>query len=69
MALILTFCVYRRMKAEQEIEGLLWRINPDCLQVKIYSRHIKKTRLKDDMLHLSIIRATVASNLALLSRA
>ena len=24
--------MYRKMKTEQEIEGLLWRINPDCLQ-------------------------------------
>ena len=31
-AIILTLTMYRKMKTEQEIEGLLWRINPDCLQ-------------------------------------
>lgn len=33
LTIIVKFCLYRRWKAEQEIEGLLWRINPDCLQV------------------------------------
>ena len=31
-ALILTLSVYRKWKIEQEIEGLLWKINPECLQ-------------------------------------
>ena len=33
MAIILTLSMYRRWKIEQEIEGLLWKINPECLQV------------------------------------
>ena len=32
LALILTLSVYRKWKIEQEIEGLLWKINPECLQ-------------------------------------
>ena len=29
----MAYCFYnRRWKTEQEIEGLLWRINVDCLQ-------------------------------------
>ncbi len=32
MAILLTLSCYRKMKVEQEIEGLLWKINPDCLQ-------------------------------------
>ena len=32
IALILTLSVYRKWKIEQEIEGLLWKINPECLQ-------------------------------------
>lgn len=35
LTLILTLSVYRKWKIEQEIEGLLWKINPDCLQVVI----------------------------------
>lgn len=31
-AMILTLSVYRKWKIEQEIEGLLWKINPECLQ-------------------------------------
>ena len=31
-ALILTLSVYRKWKIEQEIEGLLWKINPESLQ-------------------------------------
>lgn len=31
-AVILTLSVYRKWKIEQEIEGLLWKINPECLQ-------------------------------------
>jgi hypothetical protein len=33
IAILLTLSVYRKWKIEQEIEGLLWKINPDCLQV------------------------------------
>jgi hypothetical protein len=29
---LLTIGVYRKWKIEQEIEGLLWKINPECLQ-------------------------------------
>ena len=32
MAIVLTLSMYRRWKIEQEIEGLLWKINPECLQ-------------------------------------
>ncbi len=32
-SILLTLSVYRKWKIEQEIEGLLWKINPDCLQV------------------------------------
>jgi len=32
VALILTLSIYRKWKVEQEIEGLLWKINPECLQ-------------------------------------
>ena len=32
-AIFLTLGVYRKWKIEQEIEGLLWKINPDCLRV------------------------------------
>ena len=30
--IILTLSIYQKWKIEQEIEGLLWRINPDSLQ-------------------------------------
>jgi len=33
LAIFLTLGIYRKWKIEQEIEGLLWKINPDCLQV------------------------------------
>jgi guanylate cyclase len=32
-AIVLWLSVLKRWKQEQEIEGLLWKINPDCLQV------------------------------------
>jgi len=32
-ALIFMLYINRRWKVEQEIEGLMWKINPDCLQV------------------------------------
>ena len=30
--LIITLSIYRKWRAEQEIEGLLWRINPEYLE-------------------------------------
>jgi hypothetical protein len=32
--ILLALSLYRKLRADQEIEGLLWRINPDCLQVR-----------------------------------
>ena len=32
--IFVTCSMYRKWKIEQEIEGLLWKINPDCLQVE-----------------------------------
>lgn len=32
IVIIITLSFYRKWKIEQEIEGLLWKINPDCLQ-------------------------------------
>ena len=33
LALIITILVYRRWKMEQEVQGLLWKINVEALQV------------------------------------
>ena len=32
LAIILILSVYRKWKIEEEIEGLLWKINPECLE-------------------------------------
>ena len=31
LAILVTMLYYRKWKVEREIEGLLWKINPDCL--------------------------------------
>ena len=38
--LIITLSIYRKWRAEQEIEGLLWRINPEYLEVELVSMEL-----------------------------